>query len=640
MTWEPYTRKMKFESADLYEGDHCGFMYDFNCPSIKQSLTPDHNVFTEEHGRTTARHVFGKRVSIPTSGFKDGNEESLARLQVALMADGSREGNLWRISFKKDRKIERFKSLCHEAGAKFWQVEAKEGYKRFHVEWPNQTKVWDDSLLELPLENRQALVEEAGYWDGDFHGNGIRFFTADKAQAESFERIAVASGFTTTITKTVASEDSYNPGGTMFVVGLTRKVSRGVRATRWSARLFDGKIYCLLVPSKHFLIRYKGTISVTGNTNFQMAAMTLYVTMGRESVVAAAELLGFADAGQWDQDRLVQLCGQLMLKYRKKYKRLTSKEWYKEIADELVKTGRMVNAFGITRTFLGDPKDNGTQREATAFIGQSDTAGNMNRAMKEIDFGIIEPHFRDGPNPDYGDEPRRMTYDSHGFALHLQVHDNFVAQLNLKHPLWRMAAHNLLYVMNRPIIIKGRTVRVKAEAEIGLRWGKGMIEWDGNIESLMGSSLNSNGRTKSMSATTGIAAIGTYGEALRSARVAELLTYIPDPDSTSSSGSVAGGTNGTNNTYLDEMSPACATQLRVELNAIIATLSSADGQYTVTAGDATNTFIDIVTGIPVFTLANTSWSIRRAGSLVSQGVGLRRSMVRCILQPVESALWS
>lgn len=124
-----------------------------------------------------------------------------------------------------------------------------------------------------------------------------------------------------------------------------------------------------------------------------------------------------------------------------------------------------------------------------------------------------------------------------------------------------------------------------------------------------------------MSATTGIAAIGTYGEALRSARVAELLTYIPDPDSTSSSGSVAGGTNGTNNTYLDEMSPACATQLRVELNAIIATLSSADGQYTVTAGDATNTFIDIVTGIPVFTLANTSWSIRRAGSLVSQGVG-------------------
>ncbi len=33
--------------------------------------------------------------------------------------------------------------------------------------------------------------------------------------------------------------------------------------------------------------------------------------------------------------------------------------------------------------------------------------------------------------------------------------------------------------MDRPVIIHGREVRIRAEAEIGLRWGKGMIEWDG-----------------------------------------------------------------------------------------------------------------------------------------------------------------
>ena len=222
---------------------------------------------------------------------------------------------------------------------------------------------------------------------------------------------------------------------------------------------------------------------IVHGANFQMAAMTLYVTMGREAVVAAAELLGFKDAASWQQDKLVHLCGQFMLKYRHKYRRLTNKEYYAEIAKELA-GGTMTNCFGITRQFLGDARDNGTQREATAFIGQSATAGNMNRVMYEIDYGWMPKRFRDGANPHYGDEPRKMNWESHGIALHLQIHDSFVAQLNTKHPLWRQAAHNLLYVMDRPIIIHGRTVRIKTEAEIGIRWGAGLIKWDGDMQSL------------------------------------------------------------------------------------------------------------------------------------------------------------
>lgn len=218
-------------------------------------------------------------------------------------------------------------------------------------------------------------------------------------------------------------------------------------------------------------------------SNFQMAAMTLYVTMGREAVIACAEVLGHPDAASWDQERLVNLCGLLMGKYRKRYRRLNKNEWYKEIAQELT-TGKITNCFGVTRWFLGDPADNGTQREATAFYGQSATAGNMNRVMYEIDWGFIPQTFRDGPNPHRYEKPLKMDWKSHGFGFHLQVHDNFVSQLNLKHPRFREAAHNLLHVMNRPVIIHGREVRVAAEAELGLRWGKKMIAWDGKPETL------------------------------------------------------------------------------------------------------------------------------------------------------------
>lgn len=66
-----------------------------------------------------------------------------------------------------------------------------------------------------------------------------------------------------------------------------------------------------------------------------------------------------------------------------------------------------------------------------------------------------------------------------------------------------------------------------------------------------------------MSALTGLVALGDYaGAATDSAAVDILLALIADPDSSSSSGAQAGGG------LLDEMSPACAAQLRVELLAL------------------------------------------------------------------------
>lgn len=223
---------------------------------------------------------------------------------------------------------------------------------------------------------------------------------------------------------------------------------------------------------------------IVHGTNFQMAAMTLYVTMGRDAVVAAAELLGYADAARWSQDRLVQICEKLMLRYRGKYRRLTRREYYADVLRELKQKRSMTNAFGSTRIFLGDPEDNGTQREATAYIGQSDTADNMNRVMYEIDWGYIPKTFRDGPNPCARETPLQMDWRSHGIGFHLQVHDNFVSQLNLQHPRWKEAAYNLLQVMDRPVVIKGREVRIRAEAEVGLRWGKNMLAWNGDIREL------------------------------------------------------------------------------------------------------------------------------------------------------------
>lgn len=225
---------------------------------------------------------------------------------------------------------------------------------------------------------------------------------------------------------------------------------------------------------------------IVHGTNFQMAAMTLYASqMGRDATVTAARLLiqsGMlkvdSDPDSWTQDRLVKVCELLMAQYRKKYPRFTRKEYYAEILQALRTRGTITNCFDIERRFLGDPNDNGTQREATGFIGQSATAGNMNRVQYEIDHGWIPKRFRDGINPDARDRPRQMDWHSHGFQFLLQVHDSFIVQLDTRNANWKEAASNLLHVMNRPIIINGHTVRVRTEAAFGRAWSKEtMIEW-------------------------------------------------------------------------------------------------------------------------------------------------------------------
>lgn len=74
-----------------------------------------------------------------------------------------------------------------------------------------------------------------------------------------------------------------------------------------------------------------------------------------------------------------------------------------------------------------------------------------------------------------------------------------------------------------------------------------------------------------MTALTGISAVGSYtGATTAGAAIDILVALIPNPDSTSTSGAQAGGGN------LDEMSPAAAAQLRVDLAAMKAVINLFD----------------------------------------------------------------
>jgi len=77
-----------------------------------------------------------------------------------------------------------------------------------------------------------------------------------------------------------------------------------------------------------------------------------------------------------------------------------------------------------------------------------------------------------------------------------------------------------------------------------------------------------------MSATTGITPIGDYANAADdSAAVDILLGLVPNPDAAHGSGANAPNQGGG---HLDEMSPAAAAALRVELTALKAAVGTTD----------------------------------------------------------------
>lgn len=123
-----------------------------------------------------------------------------------------------------------------------------------------------------------------------------------------------------------------------------------------------------------------------------------------------------------------------------------------------------------------------------------------------------------------------------------------------------------------------------------------------------------------MGATSGIQPIGTYGSGVAGDNIDELLALIPDPDAPHGSGAIADSANqGVNNTFLDEMSPGAAAQLRVELEALRDGQGgdSASGSHVVTAPEGVAHVADIVTGLANLTLANGSVTIFRAGANVT-----------------------
>ena len=307
--YDPANAEVSFVKPDARQVlDYSGEMVSISGDHASLMVTPDHRVLARSQNgnwRTrSAKELVGrKNLQFPVAGYLSSGpsvkgEPQVARLLMAWVADGCRvkEGNQVYWNLKKQRKIDRLVALLDELHISYSTKSppSHEGWTEIWIQRDalesrgidTRQKLIRSNALGYGLDARRALLEEARFWDGDGDGDSSRFFTGEKANADALSEIAALSGY-----GCVVREDAREGRNPSWVVNLTarqvRQLSNGVQL----AGHYQGKVYCVSVPSTYIVVRRNGKTMVSGNCEGEQKAMLL-TQMGYAAVAVPG-------AGQW-----------------------------------------------------------------------------------------------------------------------------------------------------------------------------------------------------------------------------------------------------------------------------------------------------------------------------------------------------
>lgn len=305
---------LSFEPALPVAYDYSGDIFKLSGEQVGLCVTPDHRVLYSDsrgeylHTEPAQRVSELSQIQLPLTGRLDTALMSLHPIIAALIADGNFEGNgRWRIGFKKKRKIDRLIALAEDAGINLREQSAKEGYRRFGLTvphwWPSD---WGNWLLKLSLDNATAILQECAYWDGTKRGNSFIYHTAKVERATWIQTLAHITGHSATIVKQAQSKGSWSTTP-MFKVNIKPRTHARVQRKHWTKQHYEGKVYCITVPSSYFLVRWDGFISVTGNSNGQNISDELR----RMFIPDPGMKLGYADLEQAESRGVAYITGDV-----------------------------------------------------------------------------------------------------------------------------------------------------------------------------------------------------------------------------------------------------------------------------------------------------------------------------------------
>lgn len=242
---------------------------------IDLRVTPDHRMLTFGNGgltRVVEAKDFGKQRgwfnAVVSEGSLPAPDERLLRLAVAVQADGTYHGRRVKLGFSKERKIERLKSMLspdeyeiavysngkHQPTTFFILSQELSATLASMLD-ADKTLPW--SWVELPLDSRLAILDEAKFWDShssEHTGKGrltaYIYSSHIPKNLDVLQAIATVSGRKTHV---------YGRNMTVRLNGHSR--GENVETTTLQ---HNDTVYCLSVPSSFIVVRDGGIPVVVG----------------------------------------------------------------------------------------------------------------------------------------------------------------------------------------------------------------------------------------------------------------------------------------------------------------------------------------------------------------------------------------
>lgn len=199
--------------------------------------------------------------------------------------------------------------------------------------------------------------------------------------------------------------------------------------------------------------RNKVLKKIVHGTNYMMGAKTFIENATYKILFAAAETMGIQiveipKKNQPKQKTMKQFATELLEVYHKPFSRI--RQWYGELKNEIDSTGMLVSPLGHTRVFFGDiSKNHNMLRGAVAHQPQNLSVTILNRGFKRAYDEIVIPSKGE-------------------FRLKAQIHDSILAQYPKEKRDFYVP--ELVRVMQNPVTIHGRTLRIPLDAKYGNDW--------------------------------------------------------------------------------------------------------------------------------------------------------------------------
>ena len=270
--------EITFGPATRAEFPYTGDMVRMAGPSTELLCTLDHKIplisCRDNLSDFAAGNVRECNWALPLAGnYRSGVTEppEHTRLVVMYQADGrTPDGPALSLHFRKQRKIDRCKSLLRATSLAFEERIDSDGSTNIKIieapEWLCRSKEFGEWLLN---HNPAVFIAELEHWDGTTDKRntfpGISYSTRSKNNAEWVQTMAALAGTRAHI----EDRGIRNPGwNRSFRVHVHNSGARSWLKKNWSFKRepSSGTVYCARTQTGYFLVRYNGTIQVTGNT--------------------------------------------------------------------------------------------------------------------------------------------------------------------------------------------------------------------------------------------------------------------------------------------------------------------------------------------------------------------------------------